>query len=149
MQNVNHTFLVDGGRWLLRGTWLEANQEPIPVTRKILVSYTQEDWFSMAAKITFPDQGKPELILQSRGKLELGEQMFTYVLHHSLLGRLEGEGWITPHAIVQQFILLGDASRCTGFEHYWQLSANHYALLSGIYNSHRLKQLLEATLERV
>ncbi|WNC61007.1 hypothetical protein RHJ80_03390 [Thermosynechococcus sp. QS41] len=149
MRNVNHTFLVDGGRWLLKGMWLEANQEPIPVTGRILVSYGQDDWFSMAAKITFPDQVKPELVLQSRGKLELDEQVFTYVLQHSLLGRLEGEGWITPHAIVQQFILLGDANRCTGFEHYWQLDANHYTLLSGIHNSHKLKHLLEATLERV
>lgn len=149
MRNVNHTFLVDGGRWLLKGTWREVNQEPMPVTGRILVSCGQDDWFSMAAKITFPDQEKPELVLQSRGKLELDEQVFTYVLQHSLFGRLEGEGWITPHAIVQHFILLGDANRCTGFEHYWQLDANHYTLLSGIHNSHRLKHLLEATLERV
>jgi len=147
--SVNHTFLVDAGRWLLNGYWLEPPQEAIAISGKILVSYGQDDWFSMAAKVTFAEQAKPDLILQSRGKLELDEMMFTYVLQHSLLGRLEGEGWITPHSIVQQFILLGDASRCTGFEHYWQVDANHYTLLSGIYRSHKLKQLLEATLERV
>lgn len=146
---MNHTFLVDAGRWLLNGYWLEPDQEPITVTGKILVSYSQDDWFSMAAKVTFAGQVKPDLMLQSRGKLELDEMIFTYVLQHSLLGRVEGEGWITPHGIVQQFVLLGDTNRCTGFEHYWQVDANHYTLLSGIHKSHKLKHLLEATLERV
>ncbi|MDG2992077.1 hypothetical protein L3556_14220 [Candidatus Synechococcus calcipolaris G9] len=146
---MSHTFLVDVGRWLLQGQWRGGDRPPIDVTGKILVTYSQDDWFVMAAKLSYADTEQPDIVLQYRGKLALNDQTYTFILQHSALGRLEGEGWIGEQSIVQRFWLLGDTKRRGGFENLWRLNDNEYFISSGLTTGHKLTDLMEATLKRV
>lgn len=146
---MSHTFLVDVGRWLLQGQWREGDRLPIQVNGKVLVTYSQDDWFVMAAKLTYDAEDKPDSVLQYRGKLALNDQTYAFILQHSDLGRLEGEGWVGNQSIVQRFWLLGDTKRRGGFENLWRLNDDEYFMSSGLTTGHKLTALLEATLRRV
>ena len=143
-----HTFLMQAGRWTLQGNWLERNGMPITVKGKILVAWSRDDWFTMVTKLIFPGADREEIAFQYRGRMDSGERQYTFVLQHSLLGRVEGEGWLAPESIVQRYWVLGDRQRRSGFETLYHVDDNTYYLSSGIMAGHYLSSTMEATLER-
>ncbi|MBF2000875.1 MAG: hypothetical protein IGS38_09180 [Synechococcales cyanobacterium M58_A2018_015] len=145
---MTHSFLLESGRWTLQGNWLDRDSMPILVRGKILVAWSRDDWFTMVTKLVFPGADRDEISLQYRGRLNLGERQYTFVLQHSLLGRVEGEGWIAPESIVQRYWVLGDRQRRTGFETLHQLGSKRYCLSSSIMAGHHLTSMMEATVER-
>ncbi|MGB7707996.1 MAG: hypothetical protein WCD53_05310 [Microcoleus sp.] len=144
-----HTFLMESGQWTLEGSWIERNGVPITVKGKTLVSWNRTDWFSMVTKLLFPGGDREEIILQYRGHLNSDERQYTFVLQHSELGRVEGEGWIAPQSIVQRYWVLGDERlRRTGFDTLHRVDDNRYYYSSGIMSGHYLTSTMEAILER-
>ena len=143
-----HSFLLEAGRWRLQGSWLERNEMPINVRGLTLVAWSKDNWFTMVTKLMFPESDREEIAFQYRGRLDAGELQYTFVLQHSLLGRVEGEGWIAPETIVQRYWLLNDRQRRSGFETMHQLDENKYYLSSSILAGHYLTSMMEATLER-
>lgn len=93
-------------------------------------------------------QQLPEMDLQYRGHLTAGERQYTFVLKHSLLGRVEGEGWIAADSIIQRYWALDDPQRRTGFETLYRLTEERYHLSSGIMAGHYLTSAMEATVYR-
>jgi hypothetical protein len=61
---------------------------------------------------------------------------------------VEGEGWLSNHAIVQRYWVLGDHQRQSGFETFYRFSDRRYYLASGMLTGHSLTSTMEATLER-
>lgn len=145
---MGHTFLMEPGRWTLQGSWLETDGMPIPVKGKTIVAWGQDNWFTMVTKLVFPDSDREGISFQYRGRLDLGARQYTYVLQQSLLGRIEGEGWICPESVVQRYWVLNDNKRRSGFETFYQLNNNTYHLTSSILVGHSLTSTMEATLER-
>ena len=143
-----HTFLIEAGRWRLQGSWLERNGMPVTVRGLTLVAWSRDNWFTMVTKLMFPDTDREEIALQYRGRLDAGERQYTFVLQHSLLGRVEGEGWIAPESIVQRYWVLGDRQRRSGFETLHRVTENQYYISSSILAGHYLTSTMEATLER-
>ncbi|MDX2096444.1 MAG: hypothetical protein SFW36_01595 [Leptolyngbyaceae cyanobacterium bins.59] len=143
-----HTFLLEIGRWTLEGNWLERDGMPITVRGKTLVGWARDDWFTMVTKLVFPNTDRQDISLQYRGRVDVGERQYTFVLQHSLLGRVEGEGWVAPDSIVQRYWVLGDRQRRSGFETLYRINDNKYYLSSGIMAGHYLTSAMEATLER-
>ena len=146
-----HTFLMESGQWLLEGSWLNRNELPIAVRGKTVVAWNQSDWFSMVTKLVFPGQDREDIILQYRGRLDSNEREYTFVLQHSQLGKIEGEGLISLESIVQRYRVLGDErQRRNGFETLRKVDSNHYYYSSGIMAGHTLNliSVMEATLER-
>lgn len=149
-----HTFLIDDGRWSLEGNWLERDGAPIAVTGRILVGWSQDDWFTMATKLMFAGNNadgkmRPDMLMQYRGRLGLGERKYSFVLQHNQLGRVEGEGWIAPESIIQRYWVLGDRERRSGFETMHRLADDRYCLSSGIMAGHYLISAMEATITRL
>lgn len=145
---VSHTFLLESGRWILQGNWLDRDAMPITVKGKILVAWSRDDWFTMVTKLIFPGSERDEISFQYRGRFNAGERQYTFVLLHSLLGRVEGEGWVAPESIVQRYWVLGDRQRRTGFETLHQLNSDKYCLSSSIMAGHYLNSTMEAIVER-
>ena len=143
-----HTFLIEAGKWRLQGNWLERNGMPIAVRGLTLVAWSRDNWFTMVTKLMFPDSDREEIALQYRGRLDGGERQYTFVLQHSLLGRVEGEGWIAPESIVQRYWVLGDRQRRSGFETLHRVTENQYYICSSILAGHYLTSTMEAILER-
>jgi hypothetical protein len=150
---VAHTFLMEEGRWILEGHWLERNGVPIPVQGRTIVAWNHENWFTWVTKLIFPGSEREPISFQYRGRLDVGERQYNFVLQQSLLGRVEGEGLIVTSSIVQRYWVLGDAGRGdnqarSGFETLYQLDKDTYFLSSGILTGHHLTSSMEATLER-
>lgn len=143
-----HTFLLSAGRWTLQGNWLERDAMPIVVKGKTLVGWGRDEWFTMATKLAFPGTDREEISLQYKGRLDPGERQYTFVLQHSILGRVEGEGWIAPDTIVQRYWVLGDRERRSCFETLHRVDDNTYFLSSGVMAGFYLTSMMEATLER-
>lgn len=146
-----HTFLMESGQWLLEGSWVERNAMPIAVRGKTLVAWHQNDWFSMVTKLVFPSSDREDIVLQYRGRLDNNEREYTFVLQHSEMGKVEGEGLIAPETIVQRYRVLGDErQRRNGFETLRKIDPNHYIYSSGIMAGHSLNliSVMEASLER-
>jgi hypothetical protein len=144
----SHTFLLESGRWLLKGNWLDRDSMPISVKGKILVAWSRDDWYTMVTKLTFPESDRNEICLQYRGRFNASDRQYTFVLQHSLLGRVEGEGWIAPESIVQRYWVLGDRQRRSGFETLHQLNADQYCISSSVMSGHYLTSTIEATIDR-
>jgi hypothetical protein len=139
---------MEPGRWILQGNWLERNGLPVVVKGRTLVAWSRDDWFTMVTKLIFPGSDREEISLQYRGRLDAGERQYTFVLQHSVLGRVEGEGWVAPESIVQRYWVLGDRQRRSGFETIYRLDENKYYLSSSIMSGHYLTSTMEATFER-
>lgn len=125
---------------------MERDRLPTPVKGKILVAWSRDDWFTMVMKLVLPDTQPSEMALQYRGRLTGDDRQYTFVLQHSLLGRVEGEGWVAPDSIIQRYWALGDRQRRTGFETLYRLGSDRYHLSSGIMTGHYLTSAMEATL---
>jgi hypothetical protein len=145
---VAHTFLLEPGRWMLQGSWLERNGMPIGVKGMTLVAWNRDNWFTMATKLIFPGSDIPEIALQYKGRLDAGERQYTFLLQHNILGQVEGEGWIAMDTIVQRYWVLGDRQRRSGFETLRKINDDTYYLTSGILAGHFLTSTMEANLER-
>jgi hypothetical protein len=137
------------GRWTLQGNWLEREGLPIAVKGRILIAWSRDDWFTMITKLTFPYNEHDEITLQYRGRLDAGDRRYTFVLQHSLLGRIEGEGWVAPESLVQRHWVLGDRQqRRSSFETLYRVNDDRYYLSSTTLAGHHLNSTMEATLER-
>lgn len=102
----------------------------------------------MVMKLTFPGSTLDQIALQYRGRLTSSDRQYTFVLQHTQLDRVEGEGWITPDSVVQRYWALNDRQRRTGFETLYRLNGDRYHLSSGIMAGHYLTSAMEATLDR-
>lgn len=145
---MSHTFLLEAGRWTLQGSWLDRDGLPVTVKGKILVAWNRDGWYTMVTKLMFPAIDRPEVAFQYRGRLNPGERQYTFLLQHSELGRVEGEGWIAPESIVQRYWVLNDRQRRTGFETLHRLDINKYCLSSSIMSGHYLSSTMEAIVDR-
>jgi hypothetical protein len=145
---VAHSFLIEPGRWTLQGNWLERDVLPINVKGKILVAWNRDYWFTMVTKLMFPGGELEDISLQYKGRLTTADRQYTFVLQHSALGRVEGEGWVAPDSIVQRYWVLSDRQRRTGFETLYRLTPDKYHFSSGIMAGHYLTSMMEAVVER-
>ncbi len=145
---MSHSFLIEPGRWILQGSWLARDLLPVTVKGKTLVAWNSNDWFTMVTKLIFPNGEKDDIALQYKGRIVKGDRQYTFVLQHSVLGRVEGEGWIAPDSIVQQYWALKDRHMRTGFETLYRLSPNRYHFSGGIMAGHHLTSTMEAVVER-
>ncbi|MEM8602359.1 MAG: hypothetical protein AAGF24_00800 [Cyanobacteria bacterium P01_H01_bin.121] len=145
---MTHSFLLEAGYWTLTGNWLERDKPAIPVKGKTLIAWGQDDWFSMVTKLVFPQQEHDEIAFQYRGHMDESMQRYTFVLMHSVLGRVEGEGWLGPDTIIQRYWVLGDRQRRSGFETLYRVNNDLYQLSSAIMAGHYLTSAMEAMLAR-
>jgi hypothetical protein len=121
---------------------------PVTVKGAILIAWSRDNWYTMVTKLMFPGTERDEIAFQYRGRLNVSDRQYTFVLQHSLLGRIEGEGWIAPESIVQRYWVLGDRQRRTGFETLHRLGDSRYCLSSSIMAGHYLTSTMEAIIER-
>ncbi len=133
---------------MLQGSWLDRDTMPVTVKGRILIAWSRDNWYTMVTRLNFPGIDRDEITLQYRGRFTSGDRQYTFVLQHSLLGRVEGEGWVAPESIVQRYWVLDDRQRRTGFETLHRLSENSYCLSSSIMSGHYLASTMEATVER-
>lgn len=145
---VGHSFLLEPGKWTLQGSWLTREALPIPVKGKILVAWKQSHYFRVVTKFSFPDDEHADIVIQSKGRMTSQERQYTFVLQHSVLGQVEGEGWIAPESIVQRYWGLNDRQRRSGFETLRQVSPKRYHLSGGEMAGHYLTSTIEAELIR-
>jgi len=152
-----HTFLLEAGRWTMRGRWQERNGPLLDVIGKTVVVWSPDRWFTWMTKLVFLDGDIPgktanervsEVSSQYRGRLNDDQIRYTFVVQHSIFGRIEGEGWLGPEAIVQRYWVLDDAKRRSGFQTLYRLDESTYSMTGGIQSGPHLASTLEARLER-
>ncbi len=148
IDKVAHTFLLQPGRWVLQGSWLERDGLPINVKGMTLVAWNRDNWFTMATKLIFPGSDRADIALQYKGRLDTGARQYNFLLQHNILGQVEGEGWIGLDTIVQRYWVLSDRERRSGFETLHRVNDDSYYLTSGIMAGHYLTSTMEASLER-
>jgi hypothetical protein len=145
---LEHSFLLDAGRWILEGTWLEKDNQPISVKGRTVISWSPDNWFIMVTKLTFPDNERDDISFQYKGHFRGDTRQYTYLLQQSILGSIEGEGWIGQQSIIQRYWVLGDRQKRGGFETFYRLSDNTYGLASAILSGGYLASTMEGILER-
>jgi hypothetical protein len=145
---VKHTFLLQPGRWKSVGVWQEGNNPPISLTGKTVVAWSADNWFTMITKLSIDNQPEHDITWQYRGHLEPDADRYNFILTHSQLGKIEGEGWVGESAIIQRYWVLEDQQRRTGFESFVQISEDSYRLTHSSLTSNRLSGLLELQFSR-
>ncbi|MDJ1183482.1 hypothetical protein [Roseofilum casamattae] len=143
-----HTFLMEPGRWTLEGNWLEKEGMPMPIRGATLVRWSQDNWFTMVTKLAFVNGDRDAISYQYKGRLDGGARQYTFVLQHSLLGKVEGEGWVAPDSIMQRYWVLGDKKRRSSFEMLYRIDYDTYHLSSAVVAGHYLTSAMEVRLER-
>lgn len=144
-----HTFLLESGQWTIEGNWLQRNGMLIIVKGKTIVTWNRTDWFQMVTKLVFPTKDREDILLQYRGRLDADERRFTFILQHSEMGKVEGEGWIGPESIVQRYWVLGeDRQRRSGFDTLHCLDQGRYHHSGAVLLGNQFTSAIEATLER-
>ena len=145
---MTHTFLLQPGNWSVNGHWLHHNENPIPLSGHSMVTWKQEQWFSIVTRLTIGDGTEWEIHCKYKGHLDREGKYYTYVLRHNIWGHIEGEGWIGPQTIIQYYWVLGASQRHNGFDTYFCLTEDIYHFSSGIITGHNLNSTMEATFKR-
>lgn len=153
---MTHTFLLESGSWIIKGTWLDKNQQSTPFKGAIIINWDQSNWFSMQMKIVFPSNipkngsflNQPEISFEYKGLIPAHRSQYAYVLKRSDLEKIEGEGWISNDSIIQRYWVLGSNRRLNGFETFFCLDESTYHLTSGMMTGNNLLYTLEGILER-
>jgi hypothetical protein len=145
---VTHSFLLESGNWLLSGSWTEQDGRSFLIKGKTIVRWNNDAWFTQVTKLIFPEGDRPEISLQYKGHLDITGQRFTFILIHSSMGSIEGEGWLTQNSIIQRYCVLQDKQVRTGFESIYRINPKTYTLSSALLSGQRLNQTMEALLER-
>ncbi len=143
-----HSFLLEAGNWLVQGYLLKRHEETIAVEGQITVVWKGDNWFTISSHLILDRNTEPEIQYKYRGHLDSNEKYYTYVLKHSVLGNIEGEGWISQESIIQCYWVVGATQRHTGFDHYYRLNENTYHLSSAILAGHHLGNTMEVILKR-
>lgn len=145
---MSHSFLVETGKWLLKGNWMEKNQEIITMDGSVEILWSEQNWFTMSILLNFPQNDREDILGKYRGHFNETAYQYTYVLKQNWLGRIEGEGWVGPQGIIQRYWVIGDRQRRGGFESFYQLSPNSYHLTGAIFSGHFINSTFEASLDR-
>jgi len=145
---MDHTFLLEPGRWKLEGTYIERKAEPTPVKGRSLITWTKDGWFTMATKLIFPESQLPELTLTYKGRLDPDERRFSFILQHSDMGKIEGEGWVAPESIIQRYWVMDDKQLRTGFQTAYKQSDDCYHLCNAVIAGSSFVSNMEAVLTR-
>ncbi|MEM1369212.1 MAG: hypothetical protein AAGG02_14630 [Cyanobacteria bacterium P01_H01_bin.15] len=146
---MSHQFLLETGRWRIQGRWWRRTGTSQLVEGFTKITWDRQNWFTMSTKLIFPETNQPEVTYDYRGHLNPQDLQYTYVLKQSLLGKIEGEGWIATDTIIQRYSVLGDAQRRAGFETYFRLDEDLYQFTGGISTGHYLNVAIEAQIKRL
>ena len=144
---MTHSFLLQPGRWSVSGHFRQKQQTPMIVRGFITITWKQEYWFKMISQLTLNNEPQSEIICIYKGHLDQDKKSYTYVLQHSILGNIEGEGWITSQSVIQYHWIVGASKKCTGIDTFYLISEDVYHLTSVILESHSLNSAMEATLK--
>jgi hypothetical protein len=145
---VTNTFLLQPGRWKSTGVWQEGNNPSLNVTGKTVVAWSADNWFTMITKLSVDDRPDQDTTWQYRGYLEPGSNRYTFILTHSQMGKIEGEGWIGSESIVQRYWVLDDQHKRVGFEAFHQIDDDNYRLAHSSAGMNRLASLMELQFSR-
>jgi hypothetical protein len=145
---VSHRFFMEAGKWSMEGSWLEKDELPISVKGRTLIAWSADNWFTMVTKLVFAENTKADITFQYKGRLEAGERRYTYFLNQSLLGQVEGEGWIGNDSIIQRYWVLSDRQRRNGFETFYKVNDQTYHYCGGIHSGLSLLSMMEGVLTR-
>lgn len=143
-----HTFLLLPGKWTLKGSLIQGSAPVTSFQGRMVVGWSQDMyWFTMISKMQFSD-GRADEVASAKGRMDNNERRFTYVLEHSELGKVEGEGLISPGAIAMSYFVRDDAKSRTGFQTYYRQDDNHYAMTSGIMLRQGFESMMETAMVR-
>ncbi|MEM9152520.1 MAG: hypothetical protein AAGB19_18975 [Cyanobacteria bacterium P01_F01_bin.3] len=148
---MNHTFLLESGRWLLTGHLTEAGRDPWPFSGQGVVKWDSSFWFHAILRMIFDQSygNRQPLLLEYRGRIPDGSLSYSFGLQHGELGRVEGEGWIAPETVIHRYWVLGDRQKRMGYESFFRVDDDRYCYSSGVMVGLKLMSNLEAKLERV
>ncbi len=132
----------------MEGHWLDRDALITPVRGRILFGWAKGDWFTSVTKLTFPDSDRPENTQTYKGRLDPERQRYTFLLQDSDLGKVEGEGWVGPNAIVQHYWVMDDKLSRTGFQTFYRRDDNRYALSAALMAGSSFVSMMEAVLTR-
>lgn len=145
---MTHSFLLEPGNWIIKGTWLDKKQIPTPFKGAMIITWDQPNWFLMKTKVVFSQGDRPDLTFEYKGFLPAHKSQYAYVLKRSDFEKIEGEGWLGTESIIQRYWILGDNHRRNGFESYVYIDNNTYHLTSGMMAGNHLINTMEGILER-
>jgi hypothetical protein len=145
---MTHTFLLEPGSWLIKGTWSQKNKTSILLNGAIIITWEQSNWFFMKTKMVFPNSNHAELTGEYKGCLPSHKNQYAYVLKRSDYPRIEGEGWVSNDSIVKTYWVLNDERKLHGFETFLYLDDNTYHLISGMMTGNHLLYTFEGVLKR-
>ena len=114
-----------------------------------MISWSEDSWFAMVTKFVFQEGDRADLILRYRGRLTEPGRRYTFLLEHSEIGKMEGEGIIGEKTITQRSWALNDPQSRSTFDSLVRLEANSYQFSSALMTGHRLGTIAEAGFERV
>ena len=146
---MTHSFLLQSGKWSLQGHYQLKNHSPLLIQGLISITWQEDNWFKIVSELSLNDQLQSRIISKLKGHLDKEMKSYTYVLQHSLLGNIEGEGWIGLKSIVQYYWIVAGNQNRTGFDTFSRLSEDTYALTSVVLERHNLNSTMEATLKHL
>lgn len=128
---------------------MEADGSTVAFQGRTMVSWSEDAWFAMVTKLIFADSQPGELLWRYRGRLADTGHCYTFMLEHSSVGKMEGEGRIGEQTVVQRSWALNNAQQRSAFETFTCIDANTYHLAHTTMVGQRLGAVAEATLRRV
>jgi len=145
---VAHSFLLENGIWNSQGTLIDPDGSTLEFQGKTMISWSEDAWFAMVTKFVFQERDRAELVWRYRGRLTEPGQRYTFLLEHSEIGKMEGEGIIGRKTITQRSWALNDAKGRSTFDTLVKMDEHSYQFSSATMAGHRLNTLTEAGFER-
>ena len=135
---MTHSFLLEASVWNSQGTWIAPDGSTLGFQGKTMISWSEDAWFAMVTKFVFQGNERGDLIWRYRGRLTEPGRRYTFMLEHSDIGKMEGEGVMGEKTITQRSWALNDAKRRSAFDTLVRLDTNSYQFSSATMTGHCL-----------
>jgi hypothetical protein len=132
----------------LEGNWIEKDGSTFEVKGKTLITW-KDEWFTMATKLLFEESRRVDTTITYKGRLDPDEKKFSFVMQHNVMSKIEGEGWITPQAIIERYWVMDDKQMRTGFQTIYRRDDDCYHLCSAVTAGSSLISSMDALLTRL
>ena len=146
---MTHSFLLKSARWNVNGQYQKKDENLLALSGSVVISWKRKSWFKTVTRLSVNESVGSEIVTQCKGHLDNSRKSYTYVLQHSILGNIEGEGWLGSDSIIQHYWIVGATQRSLGFDTFYRISADTYHLTGVFLESHNLKSSMEATLKLI
>lgn len=147
MAKIEHTFLLQEGRWQAKGTYFDHRGQATPISGQSIVIHQEEGWINSSVMELAANPPVSFENVYEIEPMEAGLETTIWETEHASLGLMMGTLVVIDDALIMSYVAEG--GHYTGNETLYRVDANRYQNWGVLWQGDQKISSWSATLERI